>query len=96
MIDTSRELNPAELYEQFLGFPHEGEKNYYDEFYKFCKENIVFPVNNDVKEINILSIGTGYGRADLPFIKAFFEANEPFVNTFNIYCIDPSEFDGKF
>jgi hypothetical protein len=92
MTITNLEENPAELYEQFLGFPHEEEKNYYDEFYKFCKEKIIFPRNDNVKEINILSIGTGYGRADLPFIKAFIEKNEPIANTFNVYCIDPSEF----
>jgi hypothetical protein len=95
MIENNLESNPADLYEDFLGFPHGGEKNYYDEFYRYCKEKIVFSRDDDLKKINILSIGTGYGRADLPFIKAFIEKNEPMANKFNIYCIDPSEFFEK-
>ncbi len=99
----SEERDIAETYEKFLGFPsNESEK-----FYQVCKEEIRFPevkLGDEDRTLRILSIGTGYGRTDLPLIEAYIEhyeqsiphsestgPNEDRLNlTFHIDCIDPS------
>jgi len=87
---------PAEVYEKFLGFPKDSDES--ERLYKYCKQLLsklseVKP--NNQGSIKILSIGTGYGRADFPFIKAYIERCEELIQSqplfFKIDCIDPSK-----
>lgn len=100
--ENKESLNPALIYEEFMGFPLEEAHK----FFNYCRQNIKFPdlqeseLRKNETTLQILSIGTGYGRADFPIIRSFIEHYEnkypssSFI--FNINCIDPSDhFQGR-
>nr|MBC8458507.1 hypothetical protein [Deltaproteobacteria bacterium] len=84
-----------EVYERFLGFPKDQDEA--TRFYKHCKEYIAFPdfPEKGPKKFRLLSVGTGYGRADFPLIRAYIEHYErphgSHALSFQVDCVDPSK-----
>jgi len=94
------DINAVEVYEKFLGFPeidsNAGGSSVAERFYRHCKEHIAFPElpkDLDIR-LRVLSIGTGYGRADFPLLKAYiehYEETQPYSSLwFDIECVDRS------
>jgi hypothetical protein len=96
-MDINRPI-PAEVYEKFLGFPEyqEGQKDV-ERFLVHCTtllDNLKEVHLPEQRVLRVLSIGTGYGRADLPFIKAYIDRCEKLIAdhslSFQVDCVDPS------
>lgn len=85
----------AKVYEKFLGFPE--KKNVASQFYQHCInifDNLSSPQKIGTSEIKVLSIGTGYGRADFPLLKAYIKQYEKLALdrrlSFVVDCVDSS------
>ena len=93
-MDINRPI-PAEVYEKFLGFPE--DKDVASQFYQHCInifDNLPSPQKIGTSEIKVLSIGTGYGRADFPLLKAYIKQYEELGLdrrlSFVVDCVDSS------
>ena len=91
----ARMEGPAELYEKFLGFTPEEEANLCKKAGEIWKSALAGNITlATCSEARVLSIGTGYGRVDMPMIKAliqYWEGQSDGPRSFHIVCVDPTE-----
>ncbi len=82
----------ADLYERIFGFPEEGDdsERLQEKFEKLLPK---FSGREFPRRVHLLSIGTGYGRIDLPFVHAFVagvnESNQPPAMVV-VHCVEPN------
>lgn len=82
--------NAESVYQRLLGFER---RQTTIALYRWCRKNFRFPHPSppDRRTYHLLSIGTGYGRADLPILKACLDHFGRAAGvSFRIDCVEPS------